>query len=255
MKNICSAERDQPWNITDLAPGEEEEKIMEDLAEYFTAITSEFEQLQDEQIPSTYDRELRKITPEEIEKMIRTSKKPNGIVPGDFPPKLLNATSQNMSNALAVVFNLVPTTKTWPRQWKREYQTVIPKKKMPTEFGECRNISCTNFYSKVLESFVLQAIQSEVSLSEAQYGGIKGCGTDHFLAEMWNSIVENLEGEQNAINLMSVDFSKAFNRMDHQACVQALALKGASNQSLNMIAAFLKAVSYTHLTLPTNREV
>ena len=39
--------------------------------------------------------------------------------------------------------------------------------------------------------------------------------------------------------LTSIDFAKAFNRMSHQACLQALGEHGASNKSLALISAFL----------------
>ena len=68
---------------------------------------------------------------------------------------------------------------------------------------------------------------SEVKLSEKQYGGLKGCGTNHFLMNMWQYILEGLEEDSAAVTLMSVDFSKAFNRMSHKACLIALAKKAA----------------------------
>ena len=42
------------------------------------------------------------------------------------------------------------------------------------------------------------------------------------------------------MSLLSIDFSKAFNRVDHRACVRALAECGASTDSIQMIGAFLR---------------
>ena len=105
--------------------------------------------------------------------------------------------------------------------------------------GETRNLSCTNFFSKVLESFVLESLLSEVPLSDRQYGGMKGCGVNHFLLSMWDSLLSGLENDHSSVSLMSIDFSKAFNRMGHQACISALARKGCSNQSIKMVCNFL----------------
>ena len=41
------------------------------------------------------------------------------------------------------------------------------------------------------------------------------------------------------MSILSVDFSKAFNRMDHRLCLDALREKGASTESLAMVKAFL----------------
>ena len=38
---------------------------------------------------------------------------------------------------------------------------------------------------------------------------------------------------------MAVDFSKAFNRMSHQACLKALARKNCSNESIDLVYKFL----------------
>ena len=38
--------------------------------------------------------------------------------------------------------------------------------------NDCRNLACTNFFSKILEGFVLESLQAEVKLEEQQYGGI-----------------------------------------------------------------------------------
>ena len=39
---------------------------------------------------------------------------------------------------------------------------------------------------------------------------------------------------------MTIDYQKAFNRMEHDHCISMLARKGASNQSLQMVASFLE---------------
>ena len=67
-----------------------------------------------------------------------------------------------------------------------------------------------------------------------------GSGTDHYLVSAWNTILEALEHDESAaINLISVDFAKAFNTMDHGACVRAFQAKGATSNSIGMIRSFL----------------
>ena len=82
--------------------------------------------------------------------------------------------------------------------------------------------------SKVYESYVLDWLKNEVTLRDSQYGGVKGQGTDHVLAQFWQEILENLEDYRAATIITSVDYSKAFNRMAFQHCLAALARKGAS---------------------------
>ena len=104
----------------------------------------------------------------------------------------------------------------------------------------CGFPTCRGMVSKVMESFVLDSLKSEVTMAKNQYGGVKGSGVNQFLTCMWDNILTGLEEDQTSATLMSVDFAKAFNRMQHQACLTALASKGSSNQTLRMIYFFLR---------------
>ena len=68
---------------------------------------------------------------------------------------------------------------------------------------------------------------------------MKGSSTEHFLIESWNAILTTLEEKDMAANLMSVDFSKAFNRMDHFCCLTALSDMGAQEETIDWVASFL----------------
>ena len=113
-----------------------------------------------------------------------------------------------------------------PDLWKVEFVTVIPKTTHPSEFTDCRNISCTSWLSKLFEKFVLKWARQEVNPSANQYGGEKSCSTTHFLVNAWNDIMRILEDNRAAAILTSIDYSKAFNRLDHAACLRAFAAGG-----------------------------
>ena len=121
-----------------------------------------------------------------------------------------------------------------------ETQTAIPKKEGAESFDQLRNLSCTNGLSKVMETIVLEKLTNEVQLKSNQYGGIRGSSTNHFLINMMDNILNALEDPANVVALMSIDFSKAFNRVDHRTCIDALAQAGASSHSLSMVSAFLR---------------
>ena len=116
---------------------------------------------------------------------------------------------------------------------------IIPKNSAPSSLGELRNLSCTPLFSKVLETFVLNRLKSEIKLDNKQYGGVKGSSTDHFLLDTWDAILRALETPGAAVNLVSIDFEKAFNRMDHVKCLEAITDLGATELTVDWIAAFL----------------
>ena len=72
-----------------------------------------------------------------------------------------------------------------------------------------------------------------------QYGREKGCSSSHLLVPAWDQIVTGLKESRAAVTLTAIDYCKAFNRMRHHKCLEAFALKGASNATLELIAGFL----------------
>ena len=86
---------------------------------------------------------------------------------------------------------------------------------------------------------MLDRLRSACSLRSNQYGGIKGSRTNHFLISCWDKILTSLDTPDTAVSLLSIDFSKSFNRMDHNICVRALADCGASTELIEMVSSFL----------------
>ena len=76
-------------------------------------------------------------------------------------------------------------------------------------------------------------------MSPNQFGGEKGISTTHFLVKLWKEILENLEDNRAATNLTAIDYSKAFNRLEHGPCLGEMKKKGASNDLLKLPASFL----------------
>ena len=144
-----------------------------------------------------------------------------------------------LAGPISAIYNKTVETGKWPTQWLTEHVTVIPKGKCPDDPSNCRNISCTNLLSKVLERLVLAYARQQTVPKTNQFGGEKGCSTDHFLAEVWDQVTEHLEDSRAAAILTSIDYSKAFNRLEHWACLESFAAKGASNQLLKLLASFL----------------
>ena len=87
------------------------------------------------------------------------------------------------------------------------------------------------------ESFVLKWINDQVTLRSNQFGGVKGCGT--YLVDLWQQVLENLEDPRAASLITSIDYAKAFNRLDFEHCLKSLARKGLSGNLIRILASFL----------------
>lgn len=161
------------------------------------------------------------------------------MVTGDLFPLIVTEFCDLLAIPLTKIFNLVLHSNDWPAQGKVEAVTTIPKKSNASTPGECRNISCTPLFSKVLESFMMDRINEEVKIDLKQYGGVKKCGVEQLLIQAWDNILRGLENNRGSVNLISINFAKAFNRMSHQACLKSFKKKGASQGTINLIASFL----------------
>ena len=226
------------WNIISLYPDKTEAEIVEIVACFFNSISQEYTP-----IPDPYTPEIDG-TPDilqeyEVAARLKSFRKPKSQVYGDINPILVTDFADLLAQPLTFIFNQTLKTLSWPSIWKSETVSVIPKNSAPSDISELRNLSCTPLYSKVLESFVLERLKKQVKLSPKQYGGIKGSSTEHLLIDTWNNVLSSLEEREVAANLISVDFSKAFNRMDHQKCIEALAELGADEQAIKWVSAFL----------------
>ena len=237
VNKLKHREAPAPWSILEMFPGESEKDIAETVASFFNAISQEYEPIGP---PSPGNAAMfRNIEPYEISARLKKMKKPKSRLRGDIDPRLNVKYCDVLAFPLAYMYNLISSTGKWPDLWKLENVTVIPKNSCPSSLSELRNLSCTPLYSKLLESFVLEEIKKEVKLSNSQYGGMRGCGVDHFLVETWHQILSSNDDNRAGTNLVSIDFEKAFNRMDHGQCLEDLRAKGASPGPLAMVNAFL----------------
>ena len=151
---------------------------------------------------------------------------------GDVFPDLIDSNCNILALPLTFIYNLIIQTGSWPAGWKEENVVIIPKTKSPDSLSQCRNLSCTPFFSKTFERFVFTQLTSEISLSSSQYGRRKGMGVNHMLVDMFDTILTDLDcGGGSASCLISFDFEKAFNGLEYNACIEALSNHGASKIS------------------------
>ena len=244
MKKMSSEETTKQWDIRNLFPGLSDAEIAEKVAVFFMRISDEFEPLEGPYVPTN-----NTVTPEsraeeapkayQISQKLKHMKKPKSQVEGDLPPELINPLADILAEPLEKIFRQVYEDLEWPRLWKVETVTTIPKNNAPEDMSELRNISCTPLFSKLLESFVLDRLRKETKLTDKHFGGLKGRGPDHFLALSWQEILSGLEDSRAAVVLTSIDFAKAFNRMSHAACLTALKEHGATELTIALVSAFL----------------
>ena len=120
--------------------------------------------------------------------------------------------------------------------------TAIGKVPVPETEDDLRPISLTAFFSKVTEHFVVMWLLKFIGdkIDFRQYAGTKGNSITHYLIEFINFILFNQDSTaQTAILASMVDFSKAFNRQNHNVLVTKLSDMGCPGWLLKVVIAFL----------------
>ena len=240
VKSMGSNAAKDDWKLTDLFQGRSAKEAGNCAAEYFSEIANGFEPI----LPIPVNEPREPTTLEEVTKKLKAARKPNSMVLGDVPPVVVKKFHHLLAAPALRIYNAVFKTGRWPRQWKNETTVIIPKCARPSNLAECRNIACTPFLSKVLESYVLDDLRKEIAPDNNQYGGEKGSSVNHLLVDLMDNILRPMD-QGNLSVMLCVDFQKAFNRLDHNECVRQLETLGASKRSLTLVHAFLKGRSMT----------
>ena len=121
--------------------------------------------------------------------------------------------------------------------------TPIQKKPQPQSEDDLRNISLTHFFSKVFEKFMIFWLMFFVGdkIDPKQYGGQQKTSITHYLIDLINFVLYNhdLKIPQFVLACL-VDFSKAFNRQNHNLLITLLSDMGVPGWLLSLVMAFLE---------------
>ena len=225
-----------------------DEECAERIADHFAAISSEFPPLDVAALPDRVQTKLLStfrppvVSDYEVCEKIKAAKKPKSGVPNDLPRLITQEFSPELAKPIGRIINKITSSGVWPEQWKLEHIVPVGKIPMPESEDDLRPISLTSFFSKVTEHFVVMWLMSFIKnkIDFRQYGGLKGNSITHYLIEFINFILSCQDSDdQTAIIAVMVDFSKAFNRQNHNLLITKLSDMGVPAWLLKVVIAFL----------------
>ncbi len=197
-------------------------------------------QLPDRVIESPF--EIPPITEKQIKEYLNNLDPTKAAGPDKVHPRVLRELSEVLAKPLQTIFNSSLRTGVVPKAWKRANISAIFKKGDRSDPANYRPISLTSIVCKIFEKFmrtwILDHMERNNLLSPQQYGFLPGRSTTLQLlktTDEWSKILD----EGDPLDVIYVDFKKAFDSVPHRRLLAKLESYGITGQALNWLTAFL----------------
>ena len=178
-----------------------------------------------------------------VEKLLRNLKPDKATGPDMIPSRLLKQLSAEIAPALALVFQSSLDCGRVPRDWTMAHVVALIKKGDKSTSSNYRPVSLTSICSKVMEhilhSSIMDHLEEHNILTDAQHGFRckRSCETQ-LIATIQELARELSEGKQ--LDVILLDFAKAFDKVPHQRLLYKLNYYGVRGQTLSWIESFLR---------------
>ena len=143
---------------------------------------------------------------------------------------------------LASIFNCSLREGVLPNVWKSANIIPLPKTKpLMSVKTDIRPISITPIAAKVFESIIMKYVDDSVcdTIDSKQFGGIAGTSTTDALVEMTHRWYEATDLLNTYVRVVMLDFSKAFDLINHHILLEKLTNSGLPRHIVRWIGAFL----------------
>lgn len=141
----------------------------------------------------------------------------------------------------------------FPEVWKKAIVTPLPKISSPSELKHLRSISILPTMSKILERVMEQQIRDFLNkhgvISSAQSGFRPGYSCATALCSVTDDIYRSHDENEITV-LILIDYSKAFDMINHEILLSILMYIGFDDKALNLMRSYLadrsQAVAYNN---------
>ena len=206
-------------NIDDISHLSDQEQV-EIIAEKFSSIPNEYEHLKTEDIkvPPFSKEDIPQFDQSHVWLHLSKLKTNKASVPGDFPAKLIKHFAAYLADPLTDIINTSIRRGEYPKLYKFEISTPVPKSYPPKNISEVRNISGLLNFDKIMEKLLSELIISDMkpNMDPSQYGNQTGISIQHYLINMIHRILtaldNNSRGDVFAVIANLIDWNNAFPR-------------------------------------------
>ena len=194
-------------------------------------------------VPSPDSFFISPTTAMEIQDMINSLKNNKASGPFSIPSKLLKLIKVPISKPLEILYNYSFSIGKVPQDFKVAKVIPVFKKGCKTDIDNYRPISLISVFNKLLEKLmynrILKFIEKHELLYPKQFGFQSNHSTEHALLCIVDKIQQSIENREFSCGIF-LDFSKAFDTVDHKILIRKLEYYGFRGISKQWFMSYLE---------------
>ena len=177
-----------------------------------------------------------------VTKLLKNLKPFKAAGPDNISPWTLTIAAEELSPALTKIFQLSLDSGIIPQDWLCANISPFFKKGDRSKPSNYRSVNltvvCSKVFGHILHTNIMKHLDTHKVLFSEQHGFRKGHSCKTQLISAVYDIATELENKQQ-VNMVVMDFQKAFNKVPHQRLLIKLQRYGIRGKTLNWIRAFL----------------
>ena len=219
------------------------EELSERINDFLRSVTSNIPPLKPDNkysqitcdTPSDYT-----ITVDDVERNLSKLKQNKSPGPDGIAAWMLRDLAPLFAKPVTAIFNSSIRDGHVPSKWKSANICPLPKRNPPKVIEkDIRPISLTPLLAKELERFVAKWIRNEITEKDSlQFGNRAKVSTTHLLIDLIHHWAKALD-EGKCVQAVFLDFTKAFDRIDHAILMKKYEKDGVHPSLLRWLASFL----------------